>query len=240
MPLTPDTTAVITGAGSGIGAAVAHALATAGARLVLAGRRADRLHALAATLPADCVRIVVPTDVGDEHAVQHLMGRAVEEFGTIDVLVNNAGYGAFKPITEMTADEFDGIIRTNLRGVFLCMKYALPTMYRRRSGTVVTISSVAGHHGFAGGGAYCASKFGVTGLTESVFHEARANDVRIVTISPGSVDTPFFDEAHTTAPNRERVLRPEDVAAAVMLAVELPPHALIRELDIRPTNPGRP
>jgi 3-oxoacyl-[acyl-carrier protein] reductase len=102
---------------------------------------------------------------------------------------------------------------------------------------VINVSSVAGKHGFAGGSAYCSSKFGLMGLTECVFQEARAHNVRIVTISPGSVDTAFFDEAHTTSPNREKILQPDDVAQTVLLAISLPARALLRELDIRPTNP---
>ena len=110
-------------------------------------------------------------------------------------------------------------------------------MYNRKEGTVITISSLAGKHGFATGGAYCASKFAVNGLMESVFHEARRYNVRIVTITPGSVDTPFFELANTTPPNRDRILQPDDVAESVVLAASLPERALLRELDIRPTNP---
>ncbi len=232
------TSAIITGASSGIGAAIAHALAGAGVRLVLAARNAAKLEGVIASLGTGAEAIAVATDVGSEEDVRSLVERAHERFGTIDALVNNAGFGLFKSLTEIGTDEFDAVLRTNLRGTFLMMKHVLPHMYARARGTVVTISSVAGRHGFAGGGAYCASKFGLMGLTESAFHEARAHNVRVVTLCPGSVDTPFFDEAHTTAPNRDRILQPEDVAAAVMLALQLPERALIREMDIRPTNPG--
>ena len=103
----------------------------------------------------------------------------------------------------------------------------------------MTISSIAGKHGFAGGGGYCASKFGVMGLMESVFHEARAQNVRVITITPGSVNTPFFDNVDMTLPSREQMLQPEDVAVTVKHALVLPERALIRELDIRPANPKR-
>src|SRR5690349_16004891 len=234
----PDiNTALITGASSGIGAAIAQKLAERGVRVALASRNEGKLREVAAGLPAGSESMLVPADVGDEEQVRHMIAETEKRFGGIDLLVNNAGFGIFKPIVELTAEEFDRIIRVNLRGAFLCMKYTLPGMYERESGTVVNISSVAGKHGFAGGGAYCASKFGLMGLTECVFQEARTHNVRIVTISPGSVDTPFFDEAHTTSPNREKILQPDDVAETVLLAASLPTRALLRELDIRPTNP---
>lgn len=167
-----------------------------------------------------------------------MVEQTVDAFGHIDVLVNSAGFGVFKPVIDLTADEFDAIISVNLRGAFLATRYTLPHMYARRAGAVINISSIAGKHGFASGAAYCASKFGLMGLMESVFHEARRYDVRVVTITPGSVDTPFFDRAHTTAPDRDRILQPDDVAETVLLALSLPARALLRELDIRPTNPS--
>jgi len=234
-----ETVALVTGASSGIGMAIVQALAAEGASVVLASRNEGKLRDIAASLPRDAQSLVIPTDVGDEEQVRRMVERTVERFGKIDLLVNNAGFGIFKPVTELTAEEFDSILRVNLRAPFLCMKYALPHMYQRSSGTVVTIGSVAGRHGFAGGSAYCSSKFGIMGLTECIFQEARSHNVRIVTICPGSVDTAFFDEARTSSPNRETILKPEDVAETVMLALALPERALLRELDIRPTNPAR-
>lgn len=234
-----STVALITGASSGIGRAIAQALAAEGASVALASRDERKLRDVAAGLPRRAQSLILPTDVGDEAQVRRMVDRTVERFGRIDLLVNNAGFGIFKSLTELTVEEFDNVIGVNLRAPFLCMKYVLPGMYARKRGTVVTISSVAGRHGFAGGGAYCSSKFGVMGLTECAFQEARSHNVRIVTICPGSVDTAFFDEAHTTSPNRGTILKPEDVAETVMLALALPERALIRELDIRPTNPAR-
>lgn len=234
-----NSVALITGASSGIGAAIVRRLAGEGMKVVLAARNEQELQRLASTLPKEAEAVVIPTDVGDEDGVRRLVERTMEGFGRIDLLVNNAGFGIFKRITELTAEEFDAITRVNLRGPFLCMKYVLPHMYEQERGTVVTISSVAGKHGFAGGSAYCSSKFGVMGLNECVFQEARQHNVRIVTICPGSVDTSFFDNAQTTSPDPQRILQPEDVADAVALAASLPERALLREIDIRPTNPGR-
>ncbi len=229
--------ALITGAGSGIGAATARRLAGQGATVVLSGRRSEPLEEFARSLPEGTESLVVPADVGDEAQVRAMVEMTLERFGAIDILVNNAGFAIFKEITEMSVEEFDAVVRTDLRGVFLCTRFVLPGMYERGGGDVVTIGSIAGKHGFSGGSAYCAAKFGVMGLMESLFHEARTRNVRIITLTPGSVDTPFFDEAHLTPPNRDRILQPEDVADAVMLAVTLPQRALIREMDIRPANP---
>ena len=237
MELT-DKTVVITGASSGIGQSLAMDFAGAGANLVLVARREEKLQEVAAALPDDVSVLVVPGDVTSEDDVRNVIDRTLETFGTLDVMVNNAGYGLFKPIHEMSAEEFDGMIAVNLRGVFLGTKYALAQMYKQgKGGAVVTISSLAGKNGFAGGGGYCASKFGVMGLMESAFHEARSHNVRVINIAPGSVDTPFFDEIDGAPANPEKVLRPEDVAATVVYALELPDRALIRELDIRPANP---
>jgi 3-oxoacyl-[acyl-carrier protein] reductase len=229
--------ALVTGASSGIGASIVRALARRGCSVVLAARSETELAKVAASCGEGAETLVVPTDVRDEDQVRLMVGRTIETYGRVDILVNNAGLGVFKPVVELTAAEFDAIVSVNLRGAFLATKYALPGMYDRKEGAVINISSIAGKHGFASGGAYCASKFGLMGLMECVFQEARRYDVRVVTITPGSVDTAFFDQAQTTAPNRERILQPDDVAETVVLALTLPARALLRELDIRPTNP---
>jgi 3-oxoacyl-[acyl-carrier protein] reductase len=230
--------ALVTGASSGIGASIVRALARCGCRIVLAARGEAELRKVAESCPEGTETLVIQTDVRDESQVRRAVEGAVTAFGQLDILVNNAGLGVFKPVIELTAAEFDAIIAVNLRGAFLATKYALPHMYARNEGAIINISSIAGKHGFASGGAYCASKFGLMGLMECVFHEARRNDVRVVTITPGSVDTPFFEQAQTTPPNRDRILQPDDVAETVVLALTLPARALLRELDIRPTNPA--
>lgn len=229
---------LITGASSGIGAAIARTLAEAGANVALAARHEKKLADIAASLPDGGTSLVLPTDVTKEEEIVQAIDRTVETFGSLDVLVNNAGYGIFKPIHEMTAEEFDGMIAVNLRGVFLCTKHALARMYEQGTGgAIVTISSLAGKNGFSGGGGYCAGKFGVMGLMESAFHEARSQNVRVINIAPGSVDTPFFDDVEKAPPNREKILQPEDVALTVLHVLSLPERALIREIDIRPANP---
>lgn len=230
--------AVVTGASSGIGTAIARRLAEEGAKVVLTARREEALKEVARSLPVGTETLIIPTDVGDEKQVRTMVEKTIERFGAIDILVNNAGFGLFKSVIDLSADEFDQVVRVDLRGVFLCLKYVLPGMYEREEGTVITVSSIAGKHGFVGGGAYCAGKFGVNGLMECAFQEARVHNVRLVTLTPGSVDTAFFDTANAASPNRDHILQPEDVAEAAILAATLPPRALIREMDIRPTNPN--
>lgn len=229
--------AIITGAGSGIGAAVAASLAGRGMALTLAGRRRERLEETAHALPSGTPVLVQPTDVGEEDQVERMVTATLERFGRIDVLVCNAGFGVFGPLETLTVEDFDRVLRVNLRGVFLSLHAVLPHLYEQGSGTIITVSSVAGRHAFSGGGAYCTSKFGLMGLMECAFQEARSHNVRVVTLTPGSVATPFFDEAHVPVPDPSRLLQPEDVAATVLLALDLPPRATVRELDIRPTNP---
>ncbi|MCB0714102.1 MAG: SDR family NAD(P)-dependent oxidoreductase [Ignavibacteriae bacterium] len=232
--------ALITGASSGIGAAIARTLVEAGVNVALMARREEVLREVGSTLSDQSRLLILPGDVTVESDVRDAINQTVSKFGSLDILVNNAGYGVFKPVDEMTLEEFRGMIDVNLQGVFLATKYGLEQMYKQgKGGDIVTISSIAGKNGFAGGGGYCASKFGVMGLMESVFHEARSRNVRVITITPGSVDTPFFHDVGMTPPNREHILQPEDVAVTVLGALVLPERALIRELDIRPANPKR-
>jgi 3-oxoacyl-[acyl-carrier protein] reductase len=176
-------------------------------------------------------------DVSDEASIDQFISNVENAFGQIEVLVNNAGFGIFKPVHELSEQEFDSVIATNLRGVFLMTKRVLPKMRSRKSGSIVTISSLAGKNGFAGGAAYCAAKFGVRGLMQSVFLEAREDNIRVITIFPGSVETDFFTTAHAGSIRSKSALQAEDVAEAVVAAVALSAHADISELDIRPTNP---
>ncbi len=229
--------ALVTGASSGIGAAIVRALVMAGSRVALAARTESQMKQVCASLPEEAQTLVLPTDVSKEDDVRKAVDATVRHFGGIDILINNAGFGIFKPITELSVEEFDAVLNVNLRGVFLGIKYVLPHMYEKGSGTVITISSLAGKHGFISGGAYCSSKFGLMGLMECAFHEARSRNVRMVAVCPGSVATPFFDEAGATLPNPDRVLQVDDVAATVIHAITLPDRALLREIDIRPTNP---
>lgn len=177
-------------------------------------------------------------DVSNAYAVQEFVADFEERFGAVDVLVNNAGVGKFGSAAKMDTETFTSVLDTNLRGVFLVTRAVLPRMRERKSGTIVTISSLAGRSGFKDGVAYCASKFAVRGLMNSLFLEVRSDNIRVVTIFPGTVETPFFDEIGMPAVIQSRTaLQAQDIADAVLAAVAMPPRATISELDIRPTNP---
>ncbi|MFI5265088.1 MAG: SDR family oxidoreductase, partial [Candidatus Kapaibacterium sp.] len=176
-------------------------------------------------------------NVSREKEVNEFVTEFEGKFGAADVLINNAGFGIFKSVLEISKTEFESVLATNLRGVFLFTRAALPAMRLKRSGTVITISSLAGKSGFKGGTAYCASKFAVRGMMQCLFLEVRTDNIRFLTICPGSVETDFFvNNEHGSEVKPKKVLNAEDVAC-VELAVLLPQNADISEIDIRPTNP---
>ena len=233
-----NTICVVTGATEGIGRAIALALGARGAKLAVCARSADRVEALVGELRGKGYSAVGrPCDVASEPAVAGFARLVQAEFGPPDVLVNNAGLAHFVPVEEMTAAQFDETMNVNVRGVFLMTRAFLPEMRRRGSGHIVNIASLAGRNPVPGGAAYAASKHAVLGFSKSVFGEVREDGIRVVAVCPGSVVTPFFDKSGADLKNAERKLRPEDVADAVLAALDLPDRALVSELDIRPTNP---
>jgi len=233
---------LITGASKGIGLALAQRFCADDTRISICSRSKHSIREAKATIERSSPGALVyaaACDVSQETEVTRFLHAAESALGPVDVLINNAGFGIFRSVLDMTVHEFDRVLATNLRGVFLMTQAVLPGMKQRRSGTVVTISSLAGRNGFAGGSAYCASKFGVRGLMQSLFLEARASDIRVITVFPGSVNTAFFETAgHPLGERAKTVLSPEDIADSVYAAVHLPPRATISELDIRPTNPA--
>ena len=235
---------MITGASKGIGLAIAKRFAAEkDVNLSICARTENTLEEARHEIEKERSTIPIYSavcDVSNEGDVERFTSEAERNFGPVDILINNAGFGLFKAIHEMTAKEFDAVLAVNLRGVFLLTQAVLPKMKDRKSGTIVSISSLAGRNGFAGGAAYCASKFGVRGLMQSLFLEVREFDIRVITIFPGSVDTDFFDTAgHPLGDRAQYALCAEDVAATVHAAAMLPRGATISELDIRPTNPNK-
>jgi 3-oxoacyl-[acyl-carrier protein] reductase len=231
---------LITGASRGIGLAIAERLATQEGELLqlsICSRSEQEMEQARARIESISSAQVFGSacDVSIEGDVERFASEAEQTSGPIDVLVNNAGIGIFHPVHEMTAEEFDRVLAINLRGVFLMTQAVLPGMKLRNSGTIVTISSLAGKNGFAGGAAYCASKFGVRGLMQSLFLEVREFNIRVMTIFPGTVATEFFGAGGPTG--IVRPLAAEDVAEVVASMIHLPSRATISELDIRPTNP---
>lgn len=232
-----DRLAVVTGAGSGIGAEVARQLAEAGFRVVAVGRREEALKGTAAH---ESQRIVAHAlDVGDRSAVDAMIQAVVERHGRIDVLVNSAGTNTVKrAAADVSLAEWERILHVNATGAFNCIQAVIPQMRSQGGGTIVNISSVAGRRAIPlGGVAYNASKFAMTALGTTVGEEEKEHGIRVTNIYPGEVETPILDArpVPVSAEHRARILQPGDVAAAVLLACTLPPRARIPELVIVPT-----
>jgi 3-oxoacyl-[acyl-carrier protein] reductase len=153
------------------------------------------------------------------------------------VLVNNAGVLIARPFEELSLEDWDATMATNLRSLFLVTRAVLPGMRRRRAGTVVNVASLAGRNGFAGGTAYAASKHAVLGFGRSLMLEVRKEGIRVITICPGSVDTAMLQDQPMLKSDPQRILRPDDIADAILAAVRLPARAMVSEIDVRPTNP---
>lgn len=228
--------AVVTGGSEGIGRSVAEALAGAGASVVLTSRSGERARAVAAEVEADRPGRVlgVGCDVRDPDACRALVDATVEAFGDLHVLVNNAGLGIFKPIQEMTLEEYHAQIDTNLNGVFYCTKAALPRLREAEDAWIINIGSLASRNTFAGGVGYNASKFGLLGMTEAMMLDLRYEGIRTSIIMPGSVNTDFGPHG-----DRPWAIQPEDVGEAVLQLLSYPGHTLVSRVEIRPSAPPR-
>jgi NADP-dependent 3-hydroxy acid dehydrogenase YdfG len=163
-----------------------------------------------------------------------MVARTVSAFGGLDILVNNAGVGVFRPVAELTVEEFDRMWEINVRAVFVATRAALPHLRKSRNGAVVNIASLAGKNTFAGGAGYAATKWALRGFAGCLMLEVRNEHIRVVTICPGSVDTTFSSGGR----RGEHIPQPEDVADAVLFAVTAPRRTMISEIDIRPTRPA--
>lgn len=228
---------LVTGAGRGIGRALAKAFAREGAHVALMGKtRKNLTDAQKELKPLGGRSVVVVGDVSAEGDVARCVAAAEQALGPIDVLVNNAGIYASGPIDKFDALVFDRILAVNLRGPFLMARAVLPGMKARRKGHVVNIASTAARRGFAGGGPYCASKFGLAGLSESMMCEARKYDVRVTCVFPSTVYTDLGRKAGTPA-DPVKAIHPDDVAAALVALVKLPGRAMATSLEIWQTNP---
>lgn len=231
--------AVVTGASSGIGRAVAVRLAQAGWSVAIVARREQALRDVAAAAGAAGARMLVcPCDIGDPAAIDAMARAVLDRFRTVDALVNSAGTNTpNRSLAALDLATYRQVLDVNLTGTYACVQAFLPAMRARRSGIIVNISSDSGLKANAkAGAAYSASKFAVGGLTQAINAEERANGIRATVIFPGDVDTPLLDRRPNppTAEARKSMLQPEDVADCVMLAINLPQRAVIEELLIRP------
>ncbi|MDA0281894.1 MAG: SDR family oxidoreductase [Planctomycetota bacterium] len=230
--------ALITGGGSGIGAEIARTLAENGCRVAIAGRRESRLQEVVASCNHEILYRVC--DVASRDDVAGLFAWAASHVGSIDILINSAGINiAKRSMAELDPTDWDKLLQINATGAYNCIREVLPQMRERRDGVIVNISSVAGiRAGVLGGVAYNASKFAMSALSLTVGEEERQNGIRLTSIYPGEVETPILDErpVPVSAEHRARILQPEDLAAATLMVVSLPPRARVPELVIIPTT----
>jgi len=226
---------VITGAGRGIGAAIAGALANLGATAVLCGRTRGPLESAAHTIvQAGGKAEAIACDVRDLKAVEAAAKRVESSFGRVDILVNNAGIGGFGgPLHQLAPDSWDKILNTNLRGVFYMTRAFAPMMIRACSGHIINISSLAGKNALPNGAAYAASKWGLNGLSYSMAEELRGHNIRVAVICPGSTNT---DLSPHVGKDQAKMLQPNDVAHAVAMLVTQAPQSFVSEILLRPTQ----
>jgi 3-oxoacyl-[acyl-carrier protein] reductase len=236
-----DKVALVTGGSRGIGFAIAEALLDESAKVFICGRDASMVKSAVLKLagPGRSDRIDgVGSDVRRYEDCRKVVARAAERFGGLDILVNNAGIGIFKPVDQLTPEEWAATIETNLSAVFYCSHEAIPLMRRRGGGYIFNISSLAAVNTFAGGSAYNASKFGLNGFTEAMMQEIRYDGIRVSTIMPGSVATDFGADPGAK-PKEAWKLSAEDIARAVVDLYRFPRGSLASRIELRPSQPPR-
>ncbi|ADU50903.1 short-chain dehydrogenase/reductase SDR [Thermaerobacter marianensis DSM 12885] len=229
-----DKVAIVTGSSRGIGAAIVRAFVEEGARVVGVARSGDALDALRASLGDGASRFVPRVaDVTSSAAARDVVRETLDRFGRIDILVNNAGVGHFAPVTELAEEAWDEMMAVNLKAPFLWTQAVLPHMMERRDGHIIMISSVAGTTTFVNGAGYCASKWGLMALADTLRQEVRPYELRVTAVCPGSVQTHFGG-----TPPRDYSLRPEDVAHTVVEVAAAPKRVIYGTVIMRPLVPG--
>ena len=232
-------TAIVTGAGRGIGRATAIALAKEGVHLGLIGLNMSNLEKVTAELAQFDVKVSAATaDVTDLESVTHAVEHIKSDLGPIDILINNAGVAKFGGFLDLTPEEWEKIIKVNLMGVYNVTRAVLPGMIERKSGDIINISSSAGQKGAPVTSAYSASKFAVLGLTESLMLEVRKHNVRVTALTPSTVVTDLAIDTNLVKGNEENVMHPEDLAELVMASLKLNPRVFVKTAGLWSTNPS--
>lgn len=226
----------ISGVSRGIGKAIAIELAKEGANIFGVSRNETDLNKLKTELEQFEIETqFFSADVGDYFHLKNVLSEFLEQ-KRIDVLINNAGIGMFKNLVDFSFEEYDRVIKTNLYGVINLTRLILPSMIKNQSGDIVFISSLAGKNVNAGSSIYSATKFALTGFAHSLMLEVRQYNIRVCLVHPGSVDTDLIGNFSPNI-NRDKILKPEDVAAGILTFLKLPQRAMLSEFEIRPTNP---
>lgn len=229
--------ALITGASSGIGKETALAFAKAGVDLALVGRSQEKLDTVISEVKSYAVSVKsYQIDLAATETVKEKIQEIVTDFGGIDILVNNAGMGYTNPLSETPLEEWEQVLNLNLTSVFQCIQGVLPTMRDRARGTIINIASIAAHSPFPSWGAYSVSKAGIITLSKALSGEEKENGIRVVTITPGAVNTPLWDSDTVKMElNREAMLNPKVVAQTIVQATLLPQSAVIEEMTVMPS-----
>ncbi|MDK1096812.1 MAG: SDR family oxidoreductase [Actinomycetota bacterium] len=234
-----DNVAVVTGASSGIGRATAYAMAEAGAQVVVTARRTDRIEAVVRRITeAGGEAVAVTADVTNADDVDHLYEVAINRFGRVDILFNNAGVSAYGPLDTITVEDYDWMMNTNMRSSFPCTRRFLPDMLARRRSQICFLASVAGLKGLPNETVYCASKFAQVGFAQALDYETRESGVRVSVVAPGGVHTEFAIGTGRTEgdPALDAMMEPEDIAEAMMFALTQPEKARTFLIGMRPMS----
>ena len=230
--------ALVTGAGKGIGKAIALALAAEGVHVGLLARTEKDLQNVADEITAKGGKAAFATaDISKIEEVNAAVAKITGELGNIDILINNAGTGTFGKFLELEPEAWENQVRINLFGVYYATRAVLPQMIERKSGDIINISSTAGKTGAAVTSAYSASKFGVFGLTESLMHEVRKHNIRVTALAPSTIVTELAESANLITGDPERVMHPEDFAELIIAQLKLHPRIFVKEASIFSTNP---
>ncbi|CAD0004700.1 3-ketoacyl-ACP reductase [Flavobacterium cheongpyeongense] len=230
--------ALITGAGKGIGKAIAIALAKEGVNVILVSRTQLDVEQLAVKIENFGVKsLALTADVADINSINTAIEKALAEFKTIDILINNAGIAAFGKFMELEPSEWEKIIQVNLMGTYYTTRAVLPNMIKRQTGDIINISSTAGLNGNALTSAYSASKFAVLGLTDSLMQEMRKHNIRVTALTPSTVATDMAKDLNLTDGNPEKVMQSEDIAELIIAQLKLNRRVFVKNSSIWSTNP---